>query len=63
MAKPKKDGHSFNCFLDRQLYNRLCYYAEEKGQTKTLAVERILKEYLDREKVPEDVPDQSDSTT
>lgn len=56
MAKPKKDGHSFNCFLDRQLYNRLCYYAEEKGQTKTLAVERILKEYLDRENIPKDIP-------
>ncbi len=63
MAKPKKDGHSFNCFLDRQLYNRLCYYAEKKGQTKTLAVERILKEHLDRENVPTDIPNQFEATT
>ena len=47
MAKAKKDGHYINCYLERSLYNRVCYYAEEKGQTKTLAIERILREYFD----------------
>lgn len=57
MAKPKKDGHYINCYLDRTLFNRLSYYADEKGQTKTMAIERILKEYLDKEGVPERIDD------
>lgn len=55
MAKPKKDGHFINCYLDRNLYNRLQFYADEKGQTKTLAIERILKQYFDEHGVPEQV--------
>lgn len=60
MAKPKKDGHFINIYLDRTLYNRLSFYAEEKGQTKTLAVERILKQYFDEHNVPSDVTSKSD---
>lgn len=56
MAKPKKDGQFINCYLDRSLYNRLCYYAEEKGQTKTLAIERILKQHFDENGVPKNPP-------
>ena len=52
MANQRKDGQHISCYLDRNLYNRLCYYADEKGQTKTLAIERILKEYFDKEGVP-----------
>ena len=55
MAKAKKDGHYINSYLERSLYNRLCYYAEEKGQTKTLAIERILREYFDKHGVPEEI--------
>lgn len=55
MAKPKKDGHYINCYLDRTLYNRLCVYADNKGQTKTMAIERILKERFDEEKIPEKI--------
>jgi hypothetical protein len=55
MARPKKDGQPFNCYLDCLLYLRLCYYADEKGQTKTVALERILKKYLDEENVPTDI--------
>lgn len=54
MARPKKDGQYINCYLDRKLYLRLCHYAEEKGQTKTLAIERILKQHLDEQGVPDD---------
>ena len=53
MAKPKKDGQFINFYLDRNLYNRLTRYAEEKGQTKTLAIERILKKHFDDAGVPE----------
>lgn len=51
MAKPKKDGQFLNIYLDRELHQRLCVYAELKGQTKTLAIERILKEAFDKEKI------------
>ena len=36
--------------------NRLSFYADEKGQTMTLAIERLLKQSLDDAGVPEDVP-------
>ena len=55
MGKPKKDGQRFNMIMDRTLYSRLIFYADQKGQTKTLAIERILKQYLDDAGVPEDV--------
>ena len=57
LKEPKKDGHYINCYLDRNLFNRLSYYADEKGQIKTLAIERILKEYFDKNGVPAEVPD------
>lgn len=47
MARDKKDYIAFNCKLDRDVALRLDKYCEVKGQTKTLAVERILKEYFD----------------
>ena len=57
MARQKKDGRYINCYLERNLYNRLCYYAEEKGQTKTLAIERILKDYFDKNGIPAQMDD------
>ena len=57
MGKPKKDGQRFNIIMDRNQYNRLALYAEEKGQTKTLAVERIIKKFLDAEGIPAVVED------
>lgn len=60
MGKQKKDGRSFNCFLDRNLFYRLELYADQMGQTKTLAIERILKEHLDASGIPavvENVPE------
>ena len=56
MGKPRKDGQRFNMIMDRNLYNRLSFYAGEKGQTMTLAIERLLKQSLDDAGVPEDVP-------
>lgn len=55
MGKPKKNGQRFNMIMDRNLYSRLVSYADEKGQTMTLAIERILKQYLDEAGIPEDV--------
>ncbi len=57
MSKPKKDGRYMNLYLDRNLSNRLSMYADEKGQTKTTAIERILKEHLDKQGIPATVED------
>lgn len=46
MARPKKDGVFINYYIDRQVKEMLDKYCEEKGQTNTMAIERILKEYL-----------------
>lgn len=47
MPRAKKDGAYLNCYIDRELRERLDSYAEEKGQTITTALERILKQHLD----------------
>lgn len=47
MARAKKDGQHLNCYLDRELCERLKAYADDKGQTITTALERILKHYFD----------------
>ena len=47
MARKKKDGKFLNIYMDRELNERIRIYAEEKGQSITVAIERILKEYLD----------------
>lgn len=47
MPRPKKDGHYINCYLDASVYDTLCRYADDVGQTKTLAIERILKQFFE----------------
>ena len=49
MAREKKDGKHISYYIDRTIYERLKKYAEDKGQTMTTAVERIIREYLDTE--------------
>ena len=49
MPRAKKDGQHINCYIDRTLCERLKSYADEKGQTMTMALERILKQYLESE--------------
>ena len=48
MPRPKKDGRFINYFLDRSIYDRLKAYAEDKGQSMTTAIERILSAHLDQ---------------
>ena len=47
MPRMKKDGQHLNLYLDRELMERFRIYCEEKGQTMTTALERILKKRLD----------------
>lgn len=46
MPREKKDGRYINYKIRRDLYERLEQYAEEKGQSKTVAIERILEAHL-----------------
>lgn len=46
MARAKKDGKYLNLKIETEVYDKLNAYAEEKGQTKTVALERILKAFF-----------------
>ena len=48
MPRPKKDGRHINYYIDRMIFERLEEYADEKGQTMTMALERILKQFFDK---------------
>lgn len=51
MAQKKKDGVRVNFYMNRELSEKLDDYAEEMGQTKTTALERILITFFkEREK-------------
>ena len=50
MARAKKDGEKISFYVDRLVMEDLRAYAEEKGQTVTMAMERILRTHLDAEK-------------
>ena len=50
MPRKKKDGRHINYYIDRMIYERLEEYADEKGQTMTTALERILKDFFERTK-------------
>ena len=49
MPRPKKDGTHVSLFLDREMVERLRVYADNKGQTLTTAMERIITAKLDEE--------------
>lgn len=48
MARPKKDGVFINYYIQKDIKNRLDKYCDEVGQTNTTAIERILKQFLDK---------------
>ena len=48
MPRKKKDGRHINYYIDRLIYERLEEYADEKGQTMTTALERIRKQFFDK---------------
>lgn len=49
MARPKKDGRYFNCYMNNKVLDDLEKYCEETGLTKTMAIERILAQYFARQ--------------
>ena len=48
MPRKQKDGRHINYYIDRVIFERLEEYADEKGQTMTTALERILKQFFDK---------------
>lgn len=46
MARQKKDGVNINYFIRRDVKEKLDTYCEDVGQTATMAIERILDDYL-----------------
>lgn len=50
MPKKTKDSVPVSMRLDRAVYERLRAYAEDKGQTYTTALERIITAYLNEQK-------------
>ena len=49
MSRPKKDGERVSLFLNREMMERLRVYADDKGQTLTMAIERIITGFLNEE--------------
>ena len=47
MARPKKNGTYLNVCIETPIYERLVSLCNDAGQTKTVAVERALKAYVD----------------
>ncbi|MBR5565152.1 MAG: ribbon-helix-helix protein, CopG family [Roseburia sp.] len=46
MAREKKDGRHINLYIEREIIEALEQYCEEVGQTKTVAIERAIKQYI-----------------
>lgn len=51
MPRTRKDGKHLNIFIQSDIYDELDRYSKEKGQTKTIAVERILKSFFDSQSI------------
>ena len=47
MPRQKKNGTYLNVCIDSKVYDQLCSFCEEAGQTKTIAVERALAYYME----------------
>lgn len=60
MSRQKKDGVYINYYIDKEIKDRLDAYSQEVGQTNTLAIERILKQFFDnRDKEVEELLSQT----
>ena len=50
MARAKKDGEKSSLYIDKDTADRIRAYAEKKGHTLTMAIERAINGFLDDEK-------------
>ena len=49
MPRAKKDGEKISLYIDKETSERIRSYAEEKGQTLTMSIERAINGFLDSE--------------
>lgn len=54
MGRPKKNGIYLNVCIDKSIYEQLEVFCEEAGQTKTVAVERAIRAYLEDYRVKQE---------
>lgn len=47
MAKTKKDSKPLSIRMDRSTFDRLNEYCGDSGQSKTIAIERAINQYID----------------
>ena len=48
MSREKKDSKSFTCQIERRLFERLEEFCKLSRMSKTVAVERAIEKYLDK---------------
>lgn len=48
MAREKKDGSHVSLYMDRLIAEELTYYCKETGLPKTAAIEKAVKEMVER---------------
>ena len=48
MARQKKDGQFLNCYMRKDLYNRVEAYCQETMIPKTAIVEKAVEEYMNK---------------
>ena len=48
MSRPIKDSTPVNIKMDTEIFKMLEEYAKEAGQTKTIVIERAVKEYIEK---------------
>ena len=53
MAKKRKDGKVFNCYLTTQIYDLLHDYSIKNGYTMTMIMEKAIEYYLKNKKADE----------
>ena len=54
MSRPIKDSIPVNIKMDINVYKMLEEYSKEAGQTKTIVIERAVKEYIEKHKKTND---------
>lgn len=47
MARSKKDGVFVNCYMQRDVFDGLSAYAARTGMSKTVVMEKAIKQYID----------------
>ena len=58
MPRQKKDGRHINYYIDRKVFEELEEYAQEKGQTMTTALERILSQFFEQSRKEKDTEEE-----